>query len=76
MKRSYLVLVVGLILGLMFTSLAYAEDPKTVTDGLGREVVLEDTAERVVTTIASTTEIALDLGLEEELVGVPDLIQY
>lgn len=75
-KRASLILVIGLVLGLVGTQLAYAENHRTVTDGLGREVVLEGTAEKVVTTIASTTEIALDLGLDEELVGVPDLIQY
>ncbi|MBS3765296.1 ABC transporter substrate-binding protein, partial [Candidatus Bipolaricaulota bacterium] len=76
MKRFSLILVVGLVLGLVGTHLAYAETHRTVTDGLDREVVLEGTAEKVVTTIASTTEIALDLGLDEKLVGVPDLIQY
>jgi iron complex transport system substrate-binding protein len=76
MRRTSLVLVFTLVFGLLVTGVARAQDTRTVIDGLGREVTLEGTPQNVVTTIASTTEIVLDLGLDERLVGVPDLTQY
>ncbi len=76
MRRTSLVLVFTLVFGLLVTGVARAQDTRTVIDGLGREVTLEGTPESVVTTIASTTEIVLDLGLDKRLVGVPDLMKY
>lgn len=76
MRRTSLVLILTLSLGLLVTGAARAQDTRTVIDALGREVTIDGTSDRVVTTIASTTEIALDLGLNERLVGVPDLTQY
>ncbi len=75
MKKVFSVLLVTLLLGLTLINLGYGET-RTVTDGLDREVSLSGNPERVVTTIVSTTEIALDLGLDEKLVGVPDLVKY
>ncbi len=76
MKKLSSTLLIGLILVLFTVGLVSAQAERTVTDSLGREVTIEEVPERVVTTIVSTTEIALDLGLDERLVGVPDLIQY
>ncbi len=76
MRRASLVLILTLVFGLLLTGVARAKDTRTVIDGLGRKVTIEGTPENVVTTIASTTEIVLDLGLNERLVGVPDLTQY
>jgi len=76
MRRASLVLLFTLIFGLLVTGVARAQATRTVIDGLGRKVTLEGTPDNVVTTIASTTEIVLDLGLDERLVGVPDLTQH
>jgi len=76
MRRISLVLVLTLVFGLIVTGTVRAQETRTVVDGLGRELTLEGTPQNVVTTIASTTEIVLDLGLDERLVGVPDLTQY
>ncbi len=76
MRRISLVLVLTLVFGLIVMGTARAQETRTVVDGLGREVTLEGTPQNVVTTIASTTEIVLDLGVNERLVGVPDLTQY
>ncbi|MFB6290432.1 MAG: ABC transporter substrate-binding protein [Candidatus Bipolaricaulia bacterium] len=76
MKRISLILGIALLIGLFMVSLSYGDSTKTVTDGLGRKVKLSGSPERVVTTIVSTTEIALDLGLGNRLVGVPALTKY
>ena len=76
MKRISSVLIVTLIIGITVINFGFADTTRTVTDGLDREVSLSGTPERVVTTIVSTTEIALDLGLDERLVGVPSLTKY
>lgn len=76
MKRISTILLVTFLLGLAVVNFGYAEATRTVTDGLDRHVSLSGNPQRVVTTIVSTTEIALDLGLDERLVGVPDLIGY
>ena len=68
-------LLIVLFASLMVANLASAET-RTVRDGLGREVSIAGTPERIVTTIVSTTEIVLDLGVDERLVGVPDLVEY
>lgn len=76
MKKISSILVMTLLLGLVVVNFGYGDATRTVTDGLDREVSLSGNPQRVVTTIVSTTEIALDLGLDERLVGVPDMIEY
>lgn len=76
MKKSSSILLVALLLVLTVVNFSYASTSRTVTDGLDRKVSLSETPERVVTTIVSTTEIVLDLGLDERLVGVPNLTKY
>ncbi|MBS3792281.1 ABC transporter substrate-binding protein, partial [Candidatus Bipolaricaulota bacterium] len=68
--------LVTFLLGLTLVNFGYGEATRTVTDGLDRQVSLSGNPERVVTTDVPTTEIALDLGLDERLVGVPDLIKH
>lgn len=76
MKKASSILLITLLLGLVIVNFGYGNATRTVTDGLDRKVSLSGNPQRVVTTIVSTTEIALDLGLDERLVGVPDLIEY
>lgn len=68
-----LTLVIMSLLVVGFSSVVAA---RTVTDDLGREVRFDGTPDRILTTIVSTTEIALDLGLSDKLVGVTSLTQY
>ncbi|MFP4646730.1 MAG: ABC transporter substrate-binding protein [Candidatus Acetothermia bacterium] len=76
MKKIPLNLILPLILSCLIIAPATAHAEVTVTDGLGRTVEVQERPQRIVTTIASTTEIALDLGLEEKVVGVPASIQF
>jgi iron complex transport system substrate-binding protein len=46
--------------------------PVTITDALKNEVIIEKKPERIVSLIPSNTEIAYELGLGEEIVGVND----
>ena len=74
-RKLSLILVLAFIAGLALVSFGHAQT-RSVTDGLDREVKIDGTPERIVTTIVSTTEIVLDLGVDERLVGVPGLIKY
>jgi iron complex transport system substrate-binding protein len=50
--------------------------PLTITDDLGRTVVLEKIPQRIVSLAPSNTEIIYALGLEERLVGVTEWCDY
>ncbi|MBY0095825.1 ABC transporter substrate-binding protein [Mesobacillus maritimus] len=50
--------------------------PVAITDALKNEVVIEKKPERIVSLIPSNTEIAYELGLDEEIVGVNDNDNY
>lgn len=50
--------------------------PVTITDATGEEIVIESKPERIVSIIPSNTEIAFELGLGEEIVGVSDYDNY
>lgn len=50
--------------------------PVTITDGLDKEVVIEEKPEKIVSLIPSNTEIAFALGLGDEVVGVSDFDNY
>jgi ABC-type Fe3+-hydroxamate transport system substrate-binding protein len=47
-----------------------------VTDQIGRELTLNDSPLRIVSTVPSITEFLFDLGLEEEIVGVTKFCIY
>lgn len=57
------------ILGLFFYlfSLSFSE---TVVDGLGREIEIPLKVERIVSTVPSNTELIIDMGLIDKIVGV------
>ncbi|WP_128896488.1 ABC transporter substrate-binding protein [Longirhabdus pacifica] len=50
--------------------------PLTIVDGVGEEVTIDKAPERIVTGIASNTEIAFALGLDEHIVGVDNFSNY
>lgn len=50
--------------------------PVTIKDALDNEIVIESKPERIVSMIPSNTEIAFELGLGEEVVGVSDFDNY
>ncbi|MBT2689170.1 ABC transporter substrate-binding protein [Bacillus sp. ISL-47] len=50
--------------------------PVTIKDAIDEEVVIESKPERIVSLIPSNTEIAFELGLGEEVVGVSDFDNY
>jgi iron complex transport system substrate-binding protein len=53
-----------------------SEFPVTITDALDNQVVIEEKPEKIVSLIPSNTEIAFELGLGEEIVGVSDFDNY
>ncbi len=50
--------------------------PVAIKDALDEEVIIEEQPERIVSLIPSNTEIAYELGLGEEIVGVSDFDNY
>ncbi|WP_026679160.1 ABC transporter substrate-binding protein [Fictibacillus gelatini] len=50
--------------------------PVTITDGIGEKVTIDKKPKRIVSLIPSNTEIAFDLGLNKEIVGVSDFDNY
>lgn len=46
--------------------------PVTVTDGNGYKLTIDEKPERIVSVLPSNTEIAFDLGLGDQIVGVSD----
>ncbi|MDQ0273243.1 ABC transporter substrate-binding protein [Cytobacillus purgationiresistens] len=50
--------------------------PTTITDAQDREIVIENKPEKIVSLIPSNTEIAFELGLGDEIVGVSDFDNY
>ncbi|MFT8320227.1 MAG: ABC transporter substrate-binding protein [Bacillus sp. (in: firmicutes)] len=53
-----------------------ASFPVTIKDALGEDVVIDKDPEKIVSLIPSNTEIAFELGLGKELVGVSDYDNY
>lgn len=50
--------------------------PLTITDASGRELIIEEEPERIVSTSPSETEILFALGLDDQIVGVSDYADY
>lgn len=50
--------------------------PITVTDDLGREVIIEALPERIISLAPSNTETLFELGLGDRVVGVTDFCDY
>ncbi|MFC0612053.1 ABC transporter substrate-binding protein [Scopulibacillus daqui] len=50
--------------------------PVTIKDGLGENVTIKHKPKRIVSIIPSNTEIAFDLGLGKQIVGVSDFDNY
>lgn len=47
-----------------------------VTDQMGREVVIEEVPQRIISISPSNTEVAFALGLEDRIVGVTEFCNY
>lgn len=58
------------------TNQAVAQFPVTLTDALGKEITVEKSPERIISTIPSNTEILFGLGLNDEIIGVNDSDNY
>ncbi|KAB7705369.1 ABC transporter substrate-binding protein [Bacillus aerolatus] len=50
--------------------------PVTIKDAAGKDVVIEEDPERIVSLLPSNTEIAFELGLGDEIVGVSNYDNY
>lgn len=50
--------------------------PVTITDALDQEVVIEEQPEKIISLIPSNTEVAYELGLGGNIVGVSDFDNY
>ncbi|PLR81135.1 ABC transporter substrate-binding protein [Bacillus canaveralius] len=50
--------------------------PVTIKDGIGEEVTIENKPEKIVSLMPSNTEIAFELGLGDEIVGISDFDNY
>ncbi|MGM7636735.1 ABC transporter substrate-binding protein [Bacillus sp. Hm123] len=50
--------------------------PVTIKDGAGKDVVIDEDPERIVSLVPSNTEIAFELDLGKEIVGVNDYDNY
>ncbi len=50
--------------------------PVTIKDAADQEVTIEEKPKKIVSLIPSNTEVAYELGLEEEIVGVSDFDNY
>ena len=71
MKRNRMLSTL-LVFCLLAMSAAFAEGgfPVTVTDAAGREIVIEDTPEKLVSGYYISTSVLIALGLEDKLVGI------
>ena len=64
------------LLMVMVTGCQPSFSPGTFTDDMGREVVIDEIPQRLVSHVPGITEILFALGLEERVVGVSDFCNY
>ncbi|MBR3502808.1 MAG: ABC transporter substrate-binding protein [Clostridia bacterium] len=87
MKNTSRFIALALALMLLTGSLALAENAQPTVDRAGNEIVLPEEINRVVSLAPSTTQLLIDLGLQDKLVAVDtysamyyeevaDLLQY
>lgn len=87
MKNTSRFIALALALMLLTGSLALAENAQPTLDRAGNEIVLPEEINRVVSLAPSTTQLLIDLGLQDKLVAVDtysamyyeevaDLLQY
>lgn len=74
--RHWWVLMVGLLLVMGFSGAASAGELVTVVDQFGREVEVNPNAERIVSVAPSNTEILIELGVVDRIVGRTDFCTY
>jgi iron complex transport system substrate-binding protein len=53
-----------------------AEKGKTITDSLGREIIIDKYPEKIISISPAITEILFALGLNEEIIGVSNYCDY
>jgi iron complex transport system substrate-binding protein len=79
--NRFIVLMLAIVLcfSLMFTGCSNNTEPSasgddtekiTVVDGLGREVTLDKTPERILTSYGIATQMVFTLGAQDRLVGI------
>jgi len=76
-----LILVLALVLIIALSGCAQLnifpnQETITVTDDMGREVILSTTPARIISIAPSNTEFLFALGLSEKIVGVTDFCNY
>lgn len=84
MRKTYILLVSAIILAVIaigaFTLIVQKPQevayPLTVKDALGREVVIQEKPQRIISMAPSITEILFALDLSDEIVGVDDYSNY
>ncbi len=76
-NRHWLVLIVGLfVLGSLAAGVAGAGDLVTVVDQFNRVVEVDPDAQRIVSVAPSNTEILIELGVADRIVGRTDFCEY
>jgi len=90
MRKKWLKVILPILIGigilasimtwLIITSRVRILPPKkiliTITDDLGREVIIEEVPQRIISLSPSNTEILFALGLGDKVVGVTDVCNY
>jgi iron complex transport system substrate-binding protein len=75
-KTLLLTLLITLFLAGCSPASGPASDAITLTDGLGRSVVVSEAAQRVISLAPSNTEIVFELGAGDQVVGRDTLSDY
>lgn len=76
MKTRYQKVILALVLLLVVSSAAVSASERQITDQYGRVVMIPNFPSRIVSAAPSNTEILLDLGLRDMIVGVTDWCNY
>lgn len=78
MKRSIAIFMVLILLGCLGQESPQPEGefPKTIVDDTGKEVLIEEHPERIISLAPSNTEILYAIGVGEKIVGTTDYCTY